>query len=69
MIGASVPTIDVGQIVTPLVLVIFLVFGGLFVNLDRVPVVLRWVQWISFISYTNKVIFAPKDVGSSSKRV
>jgi ABC-2 type transporter len=36
MIGSAVPNVQVGQIVAPLFLVILLIFGGLFVNLDKV---------------------------------
>ncbi|KAI8905004.1 P-loop containing nucleoside triphosphate hydrolase protein [Gorgonomyces haynaldii] len=55
-IGASVPNVTIGQILGPLILVIFLIFGGLFVNLDKVPEVFRWIQWISFITYSNKAL-------------
>lgn len=55
-ISAAVPTAAVGQIVAPLCLVILFIFGGLFVNLDQVPHVFRWIQWISFISYSNKAL-------------
>jgi hypothetical protein len=53
-IGGSVPNATVGQIIAPLILIIFLIFGGLFVNLDTVPLAFRWIQWISFITYSNK---------------
>jgi ATP-binding cassette subfamily G (WHITE) protein 1 len=55
MLGSLVSSVEIAQVVTPLVLLILMIFGGLFVNLDRVPVVLRWIQWLSFISYTYKV--------------
>ena len=55
-ISASVPTVTIGQIVAPLVILIFFIFGGLFVNLDKVPVVFRWIQWLSWISYSNKAL-------------
>ncbi|KAI8905043.1 P-loop containing nucleoside triphosphate hydrolase protein [Gorgonomyces haynaldii] len=55
-IGASVPNVTLGQILGPLIVVLFLIFGGLFVNLDKVPAALRWIQWISFISYSNKAL-------------
>jgi ABC-type multidrug transport system permease subunit len=61
MLGSSVPSIEVGQIITPLVLIVYMIFGGLFVNLDKVPEVFRWIQWISFISYTNKVYINLKE--------
>lgn len=56
MIGSFVPSARVGRIIAPLVVVIFLIFGGQFLNLDNVPVSLRWIQYISFISYSNKAL-------------
>ncbi|KAJ3252659.1 hypothetical protein HK103_001362 [Boothiomyces macroporosus] len=54
MIGSAVPSATVGQIVTPLVLIVFVLFSGLLLNLDTAPVFLRWIQWISFLTYTMK---------------
>jgi ABC-type multidrug transport system permease subunit len=55
-IGAAVPSVQVGQIVGPLSLILLLIFGGLFVNLAKVPEVFRWIQWVSYIAYTNKAL-------------
>jgi hypothetical protein len=55
LIGAAVPTATIGQIVMPLIIIVFMLFGGLLVNLDSISVALRWIQWISLISYTYKV--------------
>lgn len=52
MISSGVPNVRVGQIIGPTVVVIFLVFGGQVVNVDTVPVVLRWIKWISMILYS-----------------
>jgi hypothetical protein len=57
LIGAAVPNVAVGQIVMPLIIIVFMLFGGLLINLDSITIVLRWVQWISLISYTYKVFF------------
>jgi energy-coupling factor transporter ATP-binding protein EcfA2 len=55
LIGASVPNATVGQIVMPLIIIVFMLFGGLLINLDSITIVLRWIQWISLISHTYKV--------------
>ena len=55
-IGSIVPSARVGQAVAPLITVILLIFGGQFVNLDNIPPSLRWIQYISFISYSNKAL-------------
>lgn len=62
LIGASVPTATVGQIVMPLIIIVFMLFGGLLINLDSITVVLRWIQWVSLISYTYKVFIMCDDV-------
>lgn len=56
MIGSGVKDVQIGQIVGPLIIVLFLVFGGQFVNLDSIPTFLRWIKWLSIIAYTNKAI-------------
>ncbi|KAJ3271639.1 hypothetical protein HDV01_006509 [Terramyces sp. JEL0728] len=56
LIGSAVPNTSVGLIVTPMVLVIFVLFSGIFLNLNTAPVYLRWIQWISFLTYTMKAL-------------
>lgn len=45
-----------GQIFGPLIIVLFLLFGGQLINLDSLSVVLRWIQYISLIGYSNKAL-------------
>jgi ABC-type multidrug transport system permease subunit len=54
VIGAAVPSATVGQIFAPMILIILMLFGGLLLNLDNIPVFLRWIQWLSLISYSYK---------------
>jgi ABC-type multidrug transport system permease subunit len=56
LIGSAVPNATVGQLVAPMIIIIFMLFGGLLLNLDNVPVFLRWIQWMSMISYTYKAL-------------
>ncbi|KAJ3251958.1 hypothetical protein HK103_001985 [Boothiomyces macroporosus] len=56
LIGSAVPNTSVGLIVTPMVLVVFVLFSGIILNLNTVPVYLRWIQWISFVTYTMKAL-------------
>jgi ABC-type multidrug transport system ATPase subunit len=56
LIGAAVPNATVGQLIAPMAVIIFLLFGGLLINLDSVPEFLRWIQWTSLISYTYKAL-------------
>ena len=56
MIGSMVPTVNMGQIVAPLFLMIMLLFGGQLINLNRMTFALRWLQYLSIIGYTNKAL-------------
>ena len=51
-IGAAVPSVEIGQIVGPLMIVVFLIFGGNLANADSVTWILRWIQYTSLIFYT-----------------
>eukprot|EP00835_Amoeboradix_gromovi_P004968 NODE_426_length_8844_cov_0.449857.p3 type:complete len:212 gc:universal NODE_426_length_8844_cov_0.449857:2725-3360(+) len=55
-VGSAVKNIQVGQIITPIIAVIFIVFGGLFANLDSIGSWISWVQYISPIANTNKAL-------------
>lgn len=54
VIGSVSPSIQVSQQASPLIMMIFTLFSGLLVNLDNVNPAFRWIQWISFVAYTNK---------------
>jgi ATP-binding cassette subfamily G (WHITE) protein 2 len=54
VIGSIVPNQELGQIIAPMIIIVFMLFSGLLVNLDSITVVLRWIQWISFITYSYK---------------
>lgn len=50
-VAASVPSSAVGQIVGPLVVVVFLIFGGALANSNEITWILRWIQYLSPIFY------------------
>ncbi|KAL3895831.1 MAG: hypothetical protein SGCHY_004460 [Lobulomycetales sp.] len=50
-IGSAVPTVRIGQIIGPLIVVVFLLFAGNLLNLETLPVALKWLQYISPIGY------------------
>ncbi|KAI8608211.1 P-loop containing nucleoside triphosphate hydrolase protein [Chytriomyces sp. MP71] len=55
-IGSAVPNAQVGQILGPLIITVFLLFGGQLLNVGAVSWVFRWIQYISIISYTYKAL-------------
>lgn len=50
-IGASVPSVQTGQVIGPLIIVVFLLFGGNLANAASVTWILRWLQYISLVFY------------------
>ncbi len=51
-ISSVSPSIEIGQVLGPLIAVIFILFGGSFASVSTIPVVIRWMQWLSLIRYT-----------------
>jgi hypothetical protein len=51
LVAASVPSTAIGQIVGPLMVVIFLIFGGALANTNEITWILRWIQYLSPIFY------------------
>ncbi|KAI9141200.1 P-loop containing nucleoside triphosphate hydrolase protein [Paraphysoderma sedebokerense] len=56
MIGSAVPNVRVGQVIGPLIITVFLIFGGNLVNLGSGLEWIKWIQWISLIAYSNKAL-------------
>lgn len=51
-VAAGSPTLEVAQILAPLIAVVFIIFGGSFVSTATIPVWIGWLQWISTIRYS-----------------
>lgn len=56
LIGALAPNIQVAQILAPIFTVLFLLFGGFYVNNNSVPVYYRWIQYISYFRYGYQIV-------------
>ncbi|PVV01683.1 hypothetical protein BB560_003888, partial [Smittium megazygosporum] len=52
LVSALSASVEVAAVVAPLVLSVFLIYGGFLVNLGVVPKVLGWIRYISFVFYT-----------------
>jgi len=51
MIGAASPNAIVAQILSPISVVLFFLFGGFFVNNHSIPVWYKWIREISIFRY------------------
>jgi ABC-type multidrug transport system permease subunit len=56
LISAASATQEIANILTPIVMSLLLLFGGLFVNLESVPVYFRWIQYVNYIKYTYEIL-------------
>jgi len=50
-VGAAAPTADAAQVIGPLTMVVFIVFGGFYVGEESVPRALRWAPRASLIRH------------------
>ena len=51
LISTAVASVDVALAIAPVVILPFLLFGGLFVNLASIPDWLAWLEYISWFRY------------------
>jgi hypothetical protein len=66
LIGAAIPNVTVGQTVAPLVITVFLLFGGPILNVDSLSWVFRWIQYVSSIAYANKGMVQNEFLGATT---
>lgn len=50
------PTVQISEIIGPLVIVIFLIFGGNLANSNEITWILRWIQYISIVFYSYQAL-------------
>ena len=51
LISALVPSVSVALAITPVIVIPFMLFGGLFINSDDIPAYFVWLEYISWIKY------------------
>jgi len=56
LISAITPSVQVGQGIAPVIVIVFMLFGGFFLNTANVWVGFVWIEYISFIGYTFKAL-------------
>ena len=55
-IGSFSPNIMIAQILSPLITVLFMLFGGFYVNTDNIPVYYIWLYYLSFFNYSFQIL-------------
>jgi len=51
MVGSISPNFPIAQILAPISLVLFMLFGGFLVNSDNIPIYYIWLKYLSFFKY------------------
>lgn len=65
LIGAVSPNITVGNILVPVVLVLFFLFAGFFVNASTIPDWWIWLYYISFFRYSYQAAVVNEFAGTT----
>merc|ERR1711879_466401 len=62
-LGAVSPNQELSQIIAPVITVIFLLFGGFYVNSDTIPPYFSWLAYCSFFKYGYSVVMVNEFTG------
>jgi len=63
MMGAIVPNLIVGNVAGLLVGIVFMIFGGLYVNIDGLFIIFKIVSAVSLINYTYTIVMVNEFTG------
>jgi len=51
LIAAVAPSMEVAQAITPVIMTLFMLFGGFYLNVDNIPPWFIWIYWISIFHF------------------
>ncbi|KAJ2987664.1 ATP-binding cassette sub- G member 2, partial [Globomyces sp. JEL0801] len=63
-ISVCMPNLTTGMIVGPVVVVVFLLYGGPIVNLALIPIALRWFRYVSLITNSTGALMKNEFIGA-----
>ncbi len=63
LISSLIPSESAGTMVTVLLLLLQLVFGGFLINKKNTPSYLQWIQFISLFNYANEALMVNEFIG------
>jgi len=58
LIGTLSPNMVIATIISPIITVLFLMFGGFYINIDNIPIYYKWIYYISFFRYSYEALLA-----------
>ena len=50
-ISAMSPTVDAANAIGPPLMIVSILFGGFYINIDSLPIVANWIPYISFVKW------------------
>jgi len=56
MVSAMSPSVDIATMIGPALMMPLLLLGGFFIAVDKVPVYLIWIRYMSWFYYTNELL-------------
>jgi ATP-binding cassette subfamily G (WHITE) protein 2 len=59
------PNVMVANIIAPLITIVFLLFGGFYIQTDSIPSYFKWVESISYLKYSYRVLMVNEFSGLS----
>ncbi|MES1919716.1 hypothetical protein MHBO_001498 [Bonamia ostreae] len=65
LIGTTFSKIQYSQIISPIILYILILFGGLYINLNNINDVLKSIQYIDFVRYAYQILVNNEFVGQT----
>eukprot|EP00164_Ancoracysta_twista_P004741 GFYU01006420.1.p1 GENE.GFYU01006420.1~~GFYU01006420.1.p1 ORF type:complete len:698 (-),score=217.27 GFYU01006420.1:165-2198(-) len=63
LIGSMVPSVELASALGPVLMIIFLLFGGFYINKDSIPIGAQWVAELSFIKYAFEALMVNEMTG------
>ena len=68
-IAALIPNIEIGQVVTPPVIIVFFIFAGVFINVDSLPNGSAWVAQVSLLKWAYQALMLNEFTGRTYQRI
>lgn len=62
-IGAIAPTVEGASALGTPVIIIMVLFGGFYINVDALPIVANWLPYLSFLRWTYQALLVNEFIG------
>lgn len=56
IVGGLAPNVETANAIAPIIVVLMILFGGFYINVESLPVWLRWVEYLSLMQWSFKAM-------------